>query len=209
MTAFTAMLDDVMPELNGCSKELAINALLNAAIELYKKSWILSVDITPITVVPGTSVYVIPAIANKQIIGVRELYVGASKIDPIAGTITSNADHLWKTDVGGVVGYQIENGSSIRLYKVPQVADVINATIVVAPSKSATDIDTFIYDMYSEALAAGAKARLMTIPHKPFTDAGTAMTYRAQFAEAIRDAKWKAYKASTNAGMQVQLKPVI
>jgi hypothetical protein len=195
--AFTAMLDDVLPELNGCSPEMATNALRNTCIELYKKSWIKTTELAAITVVPGTNTYTLTAPTNTQIVGIKEAYIGTKKINPIASTETTNTDHYWVTDSGDVSGYFFENGNTIHLYRNPINADTLHVIVALAPTTSATDIDQNIYDLYSEGICAGAKARLMSIPHKPYSDAGTSITYRAQFADVIRDAKWRAYKAST------------
>jgi hypothetical protein len=204
--AFTAMLDDVLPELNGCSPEMATNALRNACIELYKKSWTKVTELTAITVVPGTSSYTLTAPANTQIIGIKEAYIGSKKLTPIAATETTSADHYWVTDSGDVSGYFFEAGNTIHLYRNPATADTLHVIVALAPTTTATDIDQHIYDLYSEGICAGAKARLMSIPHKPYSDAGTAITYRALFAEAVRDAKWRAYKASTSSQIRTKFR---
>ena len=205
-TTFISMLDDVMPDLNGCSTDMATNALRNTCIELYQKSWIKTLSVSPITVVAGTAAYALTPPTNMQIVGIKEVYFNGTSLNAIAGTEATNASHDWNTDVGEVNGYMFLDGSTLRLYRSPTVNGVLNVVMALAPTRSSTEIDTYVYDLYSEAIAAGAKARLMAIPHKPYSDAGTGITYRAQFAAAVKDARWRAYKASTHAGIQVQLR---
>ena len=205
-TTFISMLDDVMPDLNGCSTDMAINALRNTCIELYQKSWIKTATLTPIAVVAGTSSYAITPPTNTRVVGIKEVYFNGTALAPIAGTEATNASHDWTADSGEVAGYMFLDGGTLRLYRIPTIAGVLSATVITVPTKTATEIDTFIYDQYSEAIAAGAKARIMSIPHKPYSDAGTALTYRMQFAAAVKDARWRAYKAGTSSEIQVQLR---
>jgi hypothetical protein len=78
-------------------------------------------------------------------------------------------------------------------------------TVALAPTRKSTGIETFIYDLYSEGIAAGAKARLMAMPSKPFTDLNASMMYRAQFSAVISDAKWRTKKSLASSNLMVSL----
>ena len=204
--AFASMLDDVLPDVAGCSTALATNAIRNTVIELYKKTQIKTTNASPITVIPTVSVYALQVAANLQIVGVKNVYLDGNKLNPVTNLDLQNSSVLVGNLAGDVLGYQVDNGSSIHLYRNPKKTGILDVLVAVAPNTQAVEMDSDIYYLYSEAIAAGAKARLMSIPKKPFSDSATAMMYRQQFSEAVRDAHWRALKGNTLSEIKVQFR---
>lgn len=203
MTKYEDMLDDVIPELMGCSVELAINALRNTCIELFQKSWIYTQQMDTIPVLTSVPEYDLDSFSGYRVVGVVSAWFNGVRVGPLA-TETLNKNYLrWEADAGTVEGYIIKESNLIRLYRIPEQDGVLDLTVALAPTTKSTGIETFVYDFYSEAIAAGAKARLMAIPSKPFSNINASMMYRAQFAAAITDAKWKAKLALTNSTLTV------
>lgn len=202
-TPYLNMLDDVMPELMGCTVDLAVNALRNASIELYQKSWIYTQTHDPVSLIPGIAEYDLDTFTNQRIIGVTSAYVGEKPIVPLAAAMLSKTNRKWESEVGIVEGYLLTDSNIVRVYRIPQVREALNMTVVLAPTKASTAIETYIYDLYSEGIAAGAKARLMAMPSKPFSNMSASMMYRAEFSAILIDAKWRARKSLTSANLMV------
>lgn len=203
ITLYTSMLDDVMPDVMGCSVDLAVNALRNAAIELHQKSWIYTQAQDPINVIAGTAEYDLDSFTNYRVVGVTSAYIDEHPITPLALETLARTRRHWELEAGYVEGYLLTDSNVVRLYRIPQAAAVLRMTLALAPTKASTGIETFIYDLYSEGIAAGAKARLMAIPSKPFSNTGASALYRAEFSAVLTDAKWRAKKSLTSANLMV------
>lgn len=207
MIKFEDMLNDVLPDVPGCTNELAINALRNAAIELCTKSWIYIQACDPQDTIIGQAEYDLDTFNGYKTVGIVTASFNDANILPIGITSLNRSNLYWQDDTGTPTNYFTNDYTTLRLYRIPDLVGTLNVTVALTPTKTATGVENFIYDLYSEQLAAGAKARLMLIPSKPFTDPNTSREYRAQFAAAITDAKWRAHKSLTNA--QLQMAPQI
>lgn len=207
MIKFEDMLNDVLPDVPGCTNEMAINALRNAAIELYTKSWIYTQACDEQQTVIGQADYDLDTFTNYRNVGIVYAQFNDAALIPIGITSLNRSNLRWQDDIGTPTNYYSDDYTAIRLYRIPDLVGTLNSRVALTPTKTSTGIENFIYDLYSEALAAGAKARLMLIPSKPFTDPNTSREYRMQFSAAITDAKWRAHKSLTNA--QLQMAPQI
>ena len=205
MTKYEDMLNDVMPELQGCSVELAVNALKNACMELFQKSWIFTQELDPIPVVIGTSEYDLDAPTGYRVVGVVSVYVDEAKVDPISESAMNRVSRRWKTDTGSISGYQMVGENTLRVYRIPDADGTLYVTVALAPTIKSTGVETFVHNLYSEGIAAGAKARLMAMPGKPFSAPDSSNMYRAQFSSAISDAKWRARKSMVSSNLIVEL----
>lgn len=202
MIKFEDMLNDVLPDVPGCTNELAVNALRNAAIELCTKSWIYIQASDPQNTVIGQAEYDLDTFNLYKPIGIVSASFNDAALTPIGITSLNRSNLRWQDDTGTPTNYFSHDYTTLRLYRIPDLVGTLNVTIALTPAKNATGIENFIYDLYSEQLAAGAKARLMLIPNKPFSEPNTSREYRAQFSAAITDAKWRAHKSLTNAQLQ-------
>mgnify|MGYP007090083687 CR=1 FL=1 len=207
MIKFEDMLNDLLPDVPGCQNDLAINALRNAAIELYTKSWIYTQACDSQQTVIGQAEYDLDTFNQYKLIGIVSASIDDANILPVGKTSLNRSNLRWQDDTGQPTNYFSYDYTTLRLYPIPDRVSTLNVTVALTPAKTATGIENFIYDLYSEQLAAGAKARLMLIPNKPFTDVNASREYRAQFSAAITDAKWRAHKSLTNA--QLQAAPLI
>lgn len=202
MIKFTDMLDDVMTDVPGCSEALAVHALRNAAIELHTKSWLYTQDCDAQQTVIGQAEYDLDQFAGYRVIGVSDAKFNDATLAPTAVGVLNMNTTRWEDDTGTPTHYFTTDFATLRLYKIPDVVGTLYAKVVLTPSKTATGVENFIYDLYSEQLAAGAKARLMLIPDKPYTNPDVSREYRAQFAEAITDAKWRAHMSLSSTQLQ-------
>ena len=202
MIKFEDMLNDVLPDVPGCSEELAINALRNACIELLSKSWLYTQPCDPQNTVIGQAEYDLDTFNGYRNIGIISVYFDDFALLPAGVTMLNRSNLRWQDDIATPTNYLSSDYSTIRLYKIPDSVGVLNATVALTLAKNATGIENFVYDIYSEQIAAGAKARLMLIPSKPYSDPNISREYRAQFSAAITDAKWRAHKSLTTAQIQ-------
>ena len=202
MIKFEDMLNDVLPEVPGCSNEIAINALRNAAIELYTKSWIVTQYCDPQNTVIGQAVYDLDTFNGQKIIGILSAKYKDQPLVPTSIRMLERSSTRWEDGQGTPSSYLSDDLATIRLYRIPDAVGELNIRVALTPAKNAIGVDNFVYDLYSEQLAAGAKARIMLMPQKPYSDPVTSREYRAQFAAAITDAKWRANASLTSSQLQ-------
>lgn len=202
MIKFEDMLNDVMPDVPGCSEDMAINALRNACIELLTKSWIYTQPSDPQQTVIGQAEYDLDTYTGYRNIGIVSAYFDDFALQPAGVTMLNRSNLRWQDDKAKPTHYFSNDYTTIRLYKIPDSVGTLNVSIALTLAKNASGVENFIYDLYSEQIASGAKARLMLIPGKSYTEPNASREYRAQFAAAITDAKWRAHKSLTTAQIQ-------
>src|SRR5438270_592569 len=69
---------------------------------------------------------------------------------------------------------------------------------------ASTGFPDWIFSRYLDALAAGAKARLMLMQAKPWSNAGQAADYRSQFDAEVANARAEATTALTRAATRTR-----
>lgn len=196
------MLDYVMPEVSGCSTELAVNALRLSCIEFYQKSWIKKALIDATTVV-GQSAYTITPPTGFEVCGVSAVFVDGRRLAKISNESLTFRTNNWRTDNGAISGFQVSETMQVVLLPTPETVQTIQVEVALRPSSTSTAIDTAVYTQWAEAITSGAKARLMAMPSRPYSSPEHSVAYRAQFHAAISEAKWAAIKGGTNANLTV------
>lgn len=199
---YSALLPEVIPFAVECPEIVAINAIRNAAIEFCKKTQIWQVDLAPISTVVGQNDYLLTTNANMPANAeITGIIYGTLNGWPIVG---KSADELariyrwsdWRTWQGDPRYYmQLEHD---HVFVVPQPNVVYDATqntptnpvgmafrIAVAPTRASTGMDSVLQEMYYEAIATGAKARLFQMKGQPFYDPQAAMIFQKMFDVAI------------------------
>lgn len=179
-------LNEVMPDVPGCSKEVAVNAIRNAAIEFCKKSFVWMETLDPVNVVANVDVYDLDGMPNGSVIErVNKLYYLGAELT------ASNVDEVnakRQSAVGGAVKYYAQSSpTQVILYGIPDVSTTgaLVMDVALTPSRSSVGIDSAITDRYLDGIVSGAKSRLMLIPKKPWTDLALASYHKGEFGSAV------------------------
>lgn len=220
-TEFSAFLPDVMPYVDGCSDAVAKNAVRNAAIEFCERSWAYQFE-APIVLTPGTVLDLDPP---KNTLVHLVLEITAADGEPLTPTTRDDLNRGrilrrryatdaedsyytystdWMTLTGTPECYFQPTRRRVRF--VPQPASAQNGTLLMAlkPTKSATAIDTQIFEDYFEVIALGARARLLTMPRKNWTDFQLGKDSEAAFYRGVSAAKVRAIKNNTRAPLRTR-----
>ena len=195
-TAYTALYDDVFPELPGADAPLVLHTIKRTLNDFYERSLysreVLSLDVvagqadyTPATALSEPAVYEI-----GKILDVRLMVTGTTKpkqLLPRSQHQLSNDMPDWDTRQGTPRFYTQKAIDTLTLAYIP--ADSITAGLKVTVSKlplyGGTGFDTFIYEKFAESLAAGVKARMMRMPKKPWSNPGLAQAYMREFDQEV------------------------
>jgi hypothetical protein len=91
--------------------------------------------------------------------------------------------------------YTQDDPSQILLAGVPALNGSMTILASLVPLMTATGIDSWVAEQHYEAILHGAKARLMAIPNKPWTDFNAVAWHSAEFDKAISSANVEAAQA--------------
>lgn len=95
----------------------------------------------------------------------------------------STPTHFWMID-----------DSILRLYPSPDADGELNVYAALKTSRTASGVESWIYETWADALVDGAVARLSQIPGKSWTDQQMSDEHRLRFARAMDDARVRDYQ---------------
>ncbi|MBB3010627.1 phage adaptor protein [Cupriavidus alkaliphilus] len=196
-TKYTDLFNEVLPELPGVGEALATNAIRNAIIEFCQGSWAWRYFMDPLPILAGLS-----ACELDPPPGAEVAQVLVAKVDGVPLTATNEKDLTaamprWQTETGRPMYFLTDDPAQIILAPVPdtKIMGGLVVTVALQPTRGSTGFPTWIWSRYFDGLAAGAKARLMAMPGKPWTNLQQALLYRAQFQSAMASAKVESQKS--------------
>lgn len=111
----------------------------------------------------------------------------------------------WRTSSdGGVKYYTQPDQDHITLAAVPDQNAILTLQVSLKPKREATGIPDVVFQTYLEEIAAGAKARLMIIPGKPWSNPQTSAYYLGMFERGISAATAEADTGFTRAPIRTK-----
>lgn len=134
---------------------------------------------------------------NLRPVSIRELMVDTTEYIPekrnLQGTLTNWA----YIKQAGVKYYWIPANHLIRLFDMATTDTTLYMKAAFKPLRTATQVDDFLFEDWSEAIVAGAKWKILSMPGKEWTDARAAEHYRREWRKALAAAKVVSVKNGT------------
>ncbi len=184
MKAWAEFYPHVLPDVLGCPNPVMERALCDAAREflLASKAWQETEEFTAdgtenrfdfdlpsqtelIQVVRGS-------VANREL----KIY-GVNKLPP---------DHAERSAC--LHGLYHASEDEYMLFPTPSAGQVVSLTIAVRPLSTGFGVGDDVFKKHVEAIAAGAKARLLKKPRQPWTDIESAGIFQAEFTAGMHTA---------------------
>lgn len=203
-----ALLPQLLVELPGCPESLVASALVRACIEFCRNSeaWELTLD--PITLVEGEHTYDLGSPAGAQLVTIKNVWVGANALRPVTQADLQRVLPDWQSALGNEPAFYMGTPDwlSVRVYPIPSspVDTPMVVRAVFAPWLSARSLPDAIATRYFETLCAGAKATLMLVPQRAWSNPQLAVVYATQFAEGITNARNEALHNRAQGTVSVQ-----
>jgi hypothetical protein len=94
--------------------------------------------------------------------------------------------------------FWLPDNQTIRVFDMSSSDSNIYFKIAVKPLRSATTIDTDIFEDWSEALVAGAKYKILKMPGKEWSDPKSAAGYRRDYRKYLSEAKRRVLAGGTS-----------
>lgn len=203
-TKYTDLFDEVLPEVPGAGQDLAVNAIRNTIIEFCQGSWCWRYFMDPAPILAGLNTYDLDPLIGAEVAQVLLVKVDGKTIDPISEADLSAKRPRWQTERDTPRNYLTDDPSQIILAPVPdrKIPGGLVVTLALQPTRTSTMFPTWIWSRYFDALAGGAKARLMKMPKKPWTSPELYSLYRGQFEAAMAGAKVEALRSLSRAPLR-------
>lgn len=209
MKPWTLYLPEVMPHVPGCPTPVAINAIRNAAIEFCEKTWCWQATQT-YNLTPGDVDTTFDEEENGNVYKILFAELGESDGRALVRSKTQEDLDLlfagWRD--GAVIGrpeYLTQlTSSSFVCVPTTDVARDITLQVAVRPNRTSAKGHDDLYNDYLETIANGAKARLMAMPSKEWTNAQLAIALAGSFNEETSSAKHRVQKGRARAPIRVR-----
>lgn len=210
-TTWDAWDDDVLSEVPGSLAGFVRFHVKLAAIDFCKRSWVWLVDQGPTPIVAGTAIYPwgapVALPANTAVARVLQAWNDGITLLPKTRNELSNLYGDYKAATGPVIYFIQDLPSKLILVPNPTSASAttgITAKVAITPLRAATGLDSEIFDRYFDSIAKGAKARLLVMGKKPWTDVPRGQALQAEFEDAIASAKTDVIRSYASTRLRVR-----
>ena len=203
--------DYTRTQLNGVASNLVDNALMHSARDFCIETNLDAIDFVTQNVSAGTASYTITCSdSQKEPCSVSKVWVDGSPLFYITLAALESKSALWTADTSTLpTDFTQYADDNVFLYPNPTLSYTSGLVCSgsARPTLTATGIEKWIGDKYVETIAAGAKARLMMQPGRPWTDVAQAQVQGAMFMGGISSAKIQAYKTNTRGSLTARMRP--
>lgn len=204
--SLTSFSPEVAPLVPGCADILILNAVRNAAIEFCEEStyWQETQDAFDVTA--NDLPYDLEAPTGARVCQILSCTVDGQPIDPAALDVLETHTN-WRTLEGSQPSaYFQPNPDQFSLFPLPTGTNSVILRTAYCPTRTATSIESYVYQTQLVCIAAGALANLMEMPLQQWSNPELAQFYRAKFMQGIAAATVKANKSFNRANLTVAMR---
>lgn len=194
--AWDAFYPTLAPWVQTCTYPLMDQELRRAAQEFYTRTRAWCKWLDPIAVVADDRDYTIVLPTGTTLVRIEAVNVGTEAITP--ASYRDRKSNPVTTPNGTIEAYT-PDAVTLVLDKTYSAGQDIAVFAAIAPTRTATGIDDYLFNMDFEAIVCGAKARLMAIPGTQFENQQAALQARSEFDAAIAQRHLLDWRGSTNA----------
>jgi hypothetical protein len=195
--AWSDWFKDLLPHVPGCPNILAAHELLRAAQALLVQSRAWQVTQTEVPIDAAQAMETI-AVAGAQLVRIEKAWYDGIRMD-IRTTEELDAQFSddWQIHTGTPKALLQITPGVVQFYPIPDVAATTGLKLRVSlkPSDTATGLPHDIAIKYREPILAGAKARLMVYPNKPWSNDKLAMFNAGIFDNGVGTATIEAARS--------------
>lgn len=212
---FSSFLPGILVDVPGCPDFAVERELRNAAIQLCRRSLCWRQQLDPIAVFANIGGYSLDSPQfEARVIKIYDVVLTTPSADPLASPDVRQlspktpqsldaASPGWRYPQNALSNpyplvtnwYTQDDPSQILLAGVPASNGSLVILASLVPLMTATGMDAWVAEQHYEAIIHGAKARLMAIPQKPWTDFNAAAWHTGEFDKAISSANVEAAQA--------------
>jgi hypothetical protein len=215
MSAYDDFLPYVLPDVPGCAEIVAIQAIRNTVIDFCEKSCAVQVDLDPVTLFPGVADYDLEPPRNRLVTKVMKLFYKNRELHPFGSDYVPSATFYNPAAIDADGNstpktWSQKDTTTFTLHPPPKDREVGAVTIraAIKPTRASTECDDIVFEDYAEYIAAGAKARLMIVPNKAYTNPNLVATQNQFYMQGVNVARQRVTRGHTRANLRVKLAPI-
>lgn len=110
---------------------------------------------------------------------------------------------LVKEPTGTPYAFYRPNPETLSLAPAAASQGTLSVTMYLSPTRQATTLPRFLYDLYWDAIEPGALWRLMKVPNRPWSDPNQATFHKQEFERLIGSYSARAGKDGTTVPLRV------
>jgi hypothetical protein len=213
MITWDAFYDYILPEINGLSQDVADAYLRRAAIDFFEETLTHVITLPAINVVAGTSEYtLVSTVTETEPVQVKAAWCGNLALRFATLEVLNESGTYWRSHTSSAAyGFTQFRPDQITLYPKPDtnIADALVVQLALAPTLTATWLDDWVAGTYREEIVNGAKAMLMAMPNRPWTDSDRSNYYKSIFEYGKTVAKADSNRSFTRAALTVAPRPAV
>lgn len=209
MVLWSSWQMDIMPHVAQCPAPLIEHELKRAAQLFFQQSRAWQVTLNPVSRLANDADVVVPMDSSDQeLVRVESARWNGKPLEPrTADEMDQRFVDDWRDHSGTPEAYIQITPGVMTLYPVPADAGTLTLRVSVRPSETATGIPDDLAARFRDALATGAKSRLMLYQGKPWSAPDMGLALSAAFESNIDNAASIAARAYGGGG-RVASKPV-
>lgn len=205
MKPLSAFYSRILPYLPGCSEPLVDQVLVSSAIDFAESSSVLRQNLDSFKTVAGVIQYDLdPPTANHDIDRVMGVTLDGQELSPGMFEAIRNDLPTAQAKPRGFFTDRTDNVFTLMLSPPPDGKYTVVVAVTLRPAMTATQLDDDLFNMWSEAVTAGAIARAMQIPDQPFTNFARAQQLMDYVARQINSARIESNYGSIRGSMRVR-----
>lgn len=188
MKSVSAFFSRVIPHVVGCTDPLAHQAIVDSAISFCDDSMVLRERLDIQTTVVGQGAYELDAPAQQQIARVLEVWVNGVRLSAVAAENVNNDTIL----TGSPTHYYITRTGSemlLNLYPAPAAAVTLSIEVATRPKRDATSLEDDLFNLWMDAIVAGALGRLMSTAGASFANPQLSLYYTSSASRMAGNAR--------------------
>lgn len=193
MATWSDLYPDVLMYVPGCPDPVLDQEIRNAAIEFFRRTRVWTEWLEPIYTAAGVREYDLDLPSGSEVVRIEQATRNGSPLE-LEGFRTVPSD-LAQGAVPGPLALTTADRVTVWLSQAVNQADRVQVRASLAPTRAATGIGAALFAQYRQALAEGAKFRLMRVPgplHKPREAEEARQLFEREIAVASVDG-WRAH----------------
>ena len=214
---FTVPYENFFPYISqyvpDASEFILTDAIKQAAIEFCEKTFVWQYTVPAMDVIAGQNTYTIDTPANTKSVGPIQVYYDKNLLIPKSPDELADIYRMgdWQQVSGGP--QYVTRMIKPELILVPNPSSSYSAYLhvktAIAPTRDSTEIDSEIFEQYVEAIAWGARARLLSQARQDYSDKAGAMEALKMFRYEINRCRMQVNKGLTRASPRVEFQRLI
>ena len=183
----------ITPELPGAPSELLRQAVMLTANNFCVETQALDQLSDPIQLQPGQADYDMDPLSGCQPVTIKGVWTGNRELRPVTMSELFQLLPNWQSAKSSEPSFynMVKGFGVLTVYPTP--ADPVSAQLtfhaVYAPQQTGSILPDVLFDRYFDAIAAGAKARLMIQPGQTWSNPQQAVIYNRVYDATVNQAR--------------------